>query len=234
MPYSEHGQLPPAEGDRTLWRFMTLENFLAAIVDESLYFARLDQMADPLEGSYSTLNQRLRKEWYGEHAEKIAAQWPLVVQKAVELTYINCWYSRPRESNAMWALYGTLGRGVAIRSSLHLLRDALIDERDVYVCDVTYTDFETQPIPEGNLLFPALFKHDSFEHESEVRAITTEWNEPTPLGLPIRIDFDTLIDAVVIAPQAPDHLVRVVERVLPALGISAAVQRSAIPTTRII
>jgi hypothetical protein len=91
---------------------MTLENFFAAVVDESesLYFARLDHLGDPLEGSYSALNQRLRPDWYGEHFEKIAAQWPLVVEKGRNSTYVNCWYSRPRESNAMWALYGTLGR----------------------------------------------------------------------------------------------------------------------------
>ncbi|MEZ8945284.1 DUF2971 domain-containing protein [Vibrio sp. T3Y01] len=89
---------------------------------------------------------------------------------------VNCWHANPVESEAMWKLYSDNGKGIAIRTSVSNLSEALTHfEQDVLVQmgAVKYMDFNDPSIDgrdcvtDGHLA--PLLKRSSFSHENEVR-----------------------------------------------------------------
>jgi hypothetical protein len=79
------------------------------------------------------------------------------------------------ESAAMWNLYLRAEEGIAVRSNFGRLCDSFAPEtRPVFAGGVTYVDYDSAVIPEGNIFWPFAHKQRSFEHEREVRAVIAE------------------------------------------------------------
>jgi len=101
---------------------------------------------------------------------------------------------------------------------------------------VRYVDYETEWIPESNPLAPFLYKRKSFEHEREVRALIRpanvpailegKSNEPKEPGKWVKIGVPKTIDRVVIAPDAADWFLELVQQV------TARYEQSAVPVVR--
>jgi hypothetical protein len=229
VPFSGNPSFPLPERS-TLWRYVSIDKFLAMLADESLFFSRVDHLGDPLEGSYSLKNLELRPDWYGEHYDELKDLIPALSRFNRQQVFVSCWYASEYESQAMWQLYAAQARGVAIRSSVDRFMFCIKDPRMVFMSDVRYADLMADPIPEDNLLLPALTKHRSFEHEREVRALTIEPGPPPPdPGLNIAVDLGRLIEAVVVAPQAPPHYLRTLRSLVDRYGLDVPVEPSNIP-----
>lgn len=230
MPYSDNPAFePPKPG--TLWRYVSIDKFLAMLVDRALFFSRLDHLGDPLEGSYSLKNLELRPEWYGEAYEELRDLIPAASQLFRRQVFVSCWYASQYESQAMWQLYAAQARGVAIRSTVDRLAHSIKDPRLVFLADVTYADLATDAIPEDNFFFPALIKHRSFAHEHEVRALASDFDEPQPTGpgFNVTVDLAVLVEAIVVAPRAPDYYLRTLRSLVERYGLTAPVEPSGIP-----
>ena len=119
-------------GHSTLWRYMDFTKFLSILDTQSLFFSRVDKLADPFEGARGTIDHRQTWDNHlftsykqaalyppGGHqctltAEQIDTQSRQQVsitntncEKARQVTYINCWHENHSESEAMWNLYST-------------------------------------------------------------------------------------------------------------------------------
>src|SRR3954469_12099038 len=102
MPYESHTDLITPADDTTLWRYMDLAKFLHLLESRSLWFSRLDQFDDPLEGTFTD----------SELAHFKSLPDPTVGLSYVRGTahiratnFVSCWREGAEESMAMWDLY---------------------------------------------------------------------------------------------------------------------------------
>ncbi|MGN8214204.1 MULTISPECIES: hypothetical protein [Halococcus] len=131
--------------------------------------------------------------------------------------YVNCWNVNEHQSAALWEQYVDAREGVAVRTTVDRLHQALEpSQREFVLGRVDYIDYDEDMIPQGNL--PAIYhKRESFEHENEFRASyfsEEDDDEDLGSGFYVDVDKDTLIERVVISPIAPDWFSDLVERVL--------------------
>src|SRR5258708_36589035 len=97
---------------------MDLSKFVWLLTHQQLYFARLDSLADPFEGSVthktvSGVAEFLRRLGHPEKIDRVVK----MLKSARESVYVNCWCASNSESEAMWRLYCPANLGVAIQSS---------------------------------------------------------------------------------------------------------------------
>jgi hypothetical protein len=71
----------------------------------------------------------------------------------------------------MWEIYQRDGRGVAICTTWVELMTSSTAERKIYGGRITYADYESTFIPEGNHFSAFMYKRQSFGHEREVRLL---------------------------------------------------------------
>ena len=126
------------------------------------------------------------------------------------------------KSAAMWKLYAKTNEAVCIQSTFRRLREALGDAARVGV--VRYVDYETEWIPESNLMAPFLYKRKSFEHEHEVRAIVPlgelrKLKQKADVGLPdekgrwVSANLLDIMQRIYVAPDSPDWFHQLVKNV---------------------
>jgi hypothetical protein len=222
--FEQHSDVRLTLGDESsIWRYTTLGAFTWTLSTQFLNFTRVDLFRDPFEGSFGAGNL----EPTADDPEVRAQIRRLTYLNVRRMMYANCWHANEHESAAMWDLYCRSGEGIAIRSNIGLLKEALHKEsRAVYIGDVNYIDYAVDRVPEYNALLPMLYKRKSFEHEREVRALVLEtvrkdegesggWVDTQPgedpfarqlEALSIAVDLSALIREVYIAPGSPPWL----------------------------
>jgi hypothetical protein len=146
------------------------------------------------------------------------------------------------ESYAMWRLYDSSGKGVAIKTNAARLKAALQGSAQILGGQVSYVDYGATYIPEGNVLYPYIHKRKSFAHESEYRlialwspkalvvnenkvAVQTGPDTPPPF-VRESVDLNALIEAVYVSPDAPSWAAGVVADVVQRCAIGAPVRQS--------
>ncbi len=248
--YTTHPSfVSPADSNATLWRYMDLAKFLALLEDEALYFSVAANMIDKFEGARSAANLEQRSFLANSSDYKRFAEMEHLVfaphaQLATRYTYLNCWYTSEHESAAMWGLYQHEGRGIAIQSTFHRLTQCFETDRLIYAGKVNYVDYNKTLIPTRNSYDAFMYKRLSFEHEHEIRAVTSDddtmweiWQKTShgygpgdtsphpldmpsgyPAGLNIPIDLPQLVEAVYISPEAEGWFANLVEKITRRYG----------------
>jgi len=226
----------PVDLNEPVWRYMDFSKFVAILASRSLYFARADLLGDPFEGSYTlqsleTLDMTSR--FYGITEMLSDGASRLRAQRRKEHV-ISCWHLNRHESAAMWSLYLKSSEGLAIQSTYANLRDCFDFEYPVYLGAVDYLDYKTEAFDTGNAFIPFLTKRKSFEHEREVRAIVGCASiNPDQSGLPlevgganIKVNLERLVQAVYVAPTAPQWFTEVVRQTIKQFGFDFDVRQS--------
>lgn len=174
------------------WRYMNNEKLMSLIKDNELYFARLDQFKDPLEGL--TLRDRhmlsmirMTKEPNVLPEFKRAYENEKVfksnIRKWQNGLYASCWYLskyKNEESISMWDLY-TNKDSFAISINFKILKDllqsSLADFGDEEIIAALYGkieylgayDHSMRVIHTTENSMPGFIKTPSYQHENEVR-----------------------------------------------------------------
>jgi hypothetical protein len=218
---------------------MDLPRFLDLLENESLHFARLDQLNDPFEGlpSLPVLHwpdpfRRLLPQ--GDLLDSISTmldQSDQAHKKSIlfhrNTSYVSCWHMNEHESAAMWDLYSN--RGIAIQSTFERLCGAFGEDSDtkIQIGQVAYHDYENDWVASLDLFGGAFNKRLSYEHEREIRALVRlyppddEWHEDMaerfathPTGIPVPVNVRTLIQRVVVSSQQRPWFRALVPRLL--------------------
>jgi hypothetical protein len=219
--------IQPSDENIKIWRYLDFTKFIALLDSQSLFFSRSDKLGDPFEGSYPKGSIAIRENSYRNHFKDSDLDKLLNLLRSASDTWrkfvtINCWHMNNHESAAMWKLYLKSNDGIAIQSTYQKLKKSIIDERDVFTGIVKYIDYEIEVFKPGNLLIPFLFKRKSFEHESEVRAVTIipstinekENGEPRVQGLNIKVNLNDLIENIYVSPNSQQWFVELVQSVI--------------------
>jgi hypothetical protein len=114
----------PVDGDETLWRYFRADRFIDAITNRTLYFASAREFEDRFEGATAIVQPR-----------PIDARFDLIdssdqaFEELRRLTKISCWNRGHCESEAMWKLYASERKGVAVRTTASRLAASLLPFR---------------------------------------------------------------------------------------------------------
>ena len=144
---------------------------------------------------------------------------------------INCWHINEHESDAMWKIYLDSAEGVAIQSTFERLEGSIKEpwNEHLIVRPVKYLNYEKNEPPSTNALDPFFCKRKAFEHEKELRAMITLFNEnPTIVehGLSVPVDLNLLIEMVHISPKAPIWFSQMVQKLLIRYELKVQIKNS--------
>jgi hypothetical protein len=140
--------------------------------------------------------------------------------------FINCWHANEHESAAMWKLYLKSDEGIAIQSTYRKLKKSIIDDEKVFIGKVIYIDYEKEGINISSFLSAFVHKRKSFEHENEIRGLVSRTRdlktdfstEESENGVLIKVDVETLIEKIHVAPNAPKWFAELVNNVVNSYG----------------
>ncbi len=247
--YKTHPALiQPDDENVKIWRYMDFTKFVSLITDSKLFFARADRLDDPFEGSWPKKNIEARKSIFRNLPEADQdvrlcnlSNFMKIFQKNYAM---NCWHENEYESAAMWKLYLKSNEGIAIQSTYRQLKKSIIDEETVFIGKVKYIDFENEFINPKFIFAPLLYKRRCFEHEKEIRAIVirvppsieedppSDWEtfdltvDVISDGIPLKIDIESLIQKIYVAPNSPLWYFNLVKKVLYKYSYNFEVIRS--------
>ena len=218
-----HSTFTTPPHDAVLWRYMDFTKFVSLLERKALFFAKASQLGDPFEGSLATSTLAEIQRMGLVNPEDLRED----LRRARDRHLVNCWHEGDHESAAMWKLYG---EHIAIRSTSDRFCRSFVCEDDIYVGRVLYVDYETADINLNNLFNLFLHKRNNFEHEREVRAMTSVKEGATAAwsGQYYAVDVEVLIEKVVVAPYADEWFVELVQAVAENYGLQAPVRRSAL------
>lgn len=231
--------------DEIIWRYMDLSQLISIIETSELYFNRVDNYEDPLEGWLPA-----GKFEEQEHdLYKNLPEVPSPIQKAVwkfrKLVYTSCWTINKGQSDAMWSTYLSSDKGVAIQTTAGQLKSQLPNDPDIKIGKVQYVDWSEKEVSvkDYDPLLPAFYKRKAFEHERELRLafrIDLDHDEVyppeayelrSPPGTEIDIEPEPLIDTIYTSPRAPAWFAHTVEKLIDRYGLDIDVERSALLET---
>lgn len=242
--YEEHPVFNSPSLDTVLWRYMDFTKYASLLEKQALFFARADKLGDPFEGSYTKVNHvlfplHMQKQGVPEDESKqLANQWANAMEKNRKSVLINCWHQNPYESAAMWKLYAREEDGIAIKTDINSLKTSFTCSQPIYIGTVSYVDYKSFFIPSDNTFHAFLHKRKSFEHEHEVRAISSRLPDQDDevsmqlyqdhiSGTYYEVNLSLLIQKVIVAPFAPDWFFELVKSVTARYNFNFEVLRSA-------
>ncbi len=227
MPYEFHPDLRTPPNNTILWRYMDFAKFVEMIESRSLWFTRLDQLEDPLEGSHTDAELAgIRKNVEKRRANQLIR----LFRAARKELFVNCWRSGSTESLAMWDLYGKGSGIVAVKSTVGRLKEAVATcEESVFISKSRYFDWNDAPGLD-NVLVACSRKDLSYQHESEVRAIILDVPNKRSAkqrpGIRLPVDIERLINEIMVGPREQRWVVRLVEQIMKRYELSQKVVAS--------
>lgn len=193
---------------------MNLDKFNKMISNNGLFFSRADNFMDPYEGSVSHVNKYLRGEFMPDVTEETMKYRAEFMKRIKQWTFISCWHMSDFESDAMWRLYATTEKSIAICSTVGQLVSVL--DNETRLGPVQYKDFDNEWTPMPDAINQFFFKRKEFEFESEFRAIYQRAPEDnmgmfdmntknTTPGEYVHVNLNILINNVILSPYSKNQ-----------------------------
>ena len=212
----------------TVWRYLDLPRFISVIQTRQLYFSQSSMMKDKWEGAVAG---------HDVHARVDARLMSMF--NARQTHYLNCWYVSKFESAGMWDLYQHGSQGVAIRSTWGRLTDSITSQYPIHGGLVKYIDYDKRAFNMvQNVGTSFMYKRRQFDHEREARLVL--WSDDSggpslwartqdqsamvrvdktdPPGYGIDVDLSILVDALVVAPDAPPWYLSLIKGLVGQFG----------------
>lgn len=248
--------IPPPDESQTIWRYLDFTKLVAVLEARALFFARVSSLDDPFEGSFPSSQTVLQRVMGAFKPGTLPPGTTINLESDIEQAWktmrywamVNCWHASEHESAAMWQLYASNSRAVAIRSTVARLRAAIgrapappsgFGGSDwVHIGMIEYIDYAKDRIPDGSFAAQFFRKRRSFEHERELRAMVLQFprsgdgqrvdfeRRPSDAGLLVPVDLNTLVEGIAVAPSAPTWFVDLVRRVVQRYGLNVVPKQS--------
>jgi hypothetical protein len=219
--YKTHPNMQELPPETILWRYMDFISFYSLLVNQALFFRRLDKYSDAFEGTLPEQTQQnilaVRKsvaytndteanEWLANYLAQIAEHKSFILS--------NSWTIDDHESYGLWKIYlGGHVEGIAIKTTVGKLRQAFIHGTgyEVSCGKVAYEALDHKNL---NVYKVATTKRSPYAYEKEYRALIInqfitryEENGSTKKRIPkfevgenVTIDTKSLIESLYISP----------------------------------
>ena len=226
-----HESFETPDSSTVIWRYMGLEKFLDLLTTSKLWFSRCDCFEDKWEGHFSpaTKDEIFRKyNGTDESKEQYWQRWCRIIHQVKKRLFVNCWHISKDESPALWRLYSLSDKCVAIQTTVHQLRNALLDSpHEVYAGRVSYLDYKNDPIDLGNVFNVFLRKRLCFDYEKEMRLVYWDslrdenaLDQVDDEGFRIDVKLENLLQNVYVSPYASNHLQNSIDFLVKKIGLS--------------
>ncbi|RZK00346.1 MAG: DUF2971 domain-containing protein [Flavobacterium sp.] len=241
----------PVPNETVLAKYMDLTKFLSLLINESLFFCRLDKLEDQFEGTTAKKNyegrinyqKQLRKDGFFEvpptDNEIITSVESLFEfdRKIKGLICISCWNKFETESAALWKIYSDYGKGIMIKTSAGRLENSLQQvNEEIYLSSVNYIDHENDWMPDSNTTYPIIHKNEAYSYETEVRLFhqvdsdatwTYDWSkEKVQEGKYFKINLDILIEEIIVGPFSPVWFIEIIHSLTDKYSLKVPVRKS--------
>lgn len=207
-------------------------------------------LEDKQEGITSKLNFEYRADFYrwmkenGDIEKTFSEEdiieevqsWYESEKKLKSINCVNCWNKYKFESIALWKIYSDFNKGIMIKSSISRLKKALeFSTEEIRLSEVHYIDYSKEIMPDGNAMFPLIYKQLAYSYEEEVRLIhqvehdgwVHDWSkEEVQEGVCIKADLTQLVEEIVISPYSPKWFHELVKNVSLKYELDKPVKRS--------
>lgn len=243
MPINEsHPIMNTPKNDYKIWRYMDIPSFTSLLLERALTFIRADLMEDKYEGTLPQISNFVIDQQVENMIKKGTllpkyrglSQW---IFKDKFDVYLNCWIKERTEMVHMWKIYSK-EKGIAIETTYNNLKNAIVDEEEVYPTNISYVDFNKEYVDLGaNMLKPYTIKRIEYKSENEFRLIVAfprqienqiaQYNSDEILkamkrreiynsnpALKIKVDINNLIEAIHISPYAPKWYNELIRKLL--------------------
>jgi hypothetical protein len=229
----------PEDENTLIWRYMDFTKFISLLDRQELFFAWVDKLGDPFEGSYTEVNAAATVEEINKSglSDDIKQRVKMLGANQIIRSHsaINSWHKSDHESSALWELYIRSNQGIAVKSEFCRLRDCFKPNTpDIYIGEVEYIDYSQDAIDVRNYFYPFFYKRNSFEHEKELRALFIDQESlvkgktVSSNGKGVPVELDTLIDEVYLAPNSPEWIYYLVKSVMGRYGVNKKVVPSSL------
>ena len=235
---------PPKRKSLKVWRYLDLDKFTSLLEKRALYFASARQFDDAFEGSitrrhhefqlkYSSNGFGVKSDFYQKHISN-------AFYELTRLTKISCWHINEHESAAMWQLYLSEGKGIAIQSTIGRLQSSLkpfklkaeYGEETLRIGKVKYIDYRKDVMADKSMLDRFFYKRKSFSHERELRvAVSLRMAEEYGVSVPekgvfVGAKLENLISAVHLAPLVDSEFRSKIEHIVSTNDFKFPIKQS--------
>ena len=248
MPYEEDPIFSrELDNEAKIWRYVDFAKFVDLLERSEQYFVRANKLVeiDPYEGYFNELMLPCEKkdESYYQVYKKLKEHSRIEDPK---LLCISCWHVNQFDSDAMWKLYATRDRGIAIQTTIKNLKMSFRDHpQRIDIAKVKYIDYSKKDITYSNLLDRFSTKGISFEHEHELRLFVLDLNpndfaeieledykktiinltkihgdvKRDDNGIYVKVDLNHYLENVIVSPLSPEWFVFLVKSIVKKYGL---------------
>jgi len=217
-----------AKDDTVVLRRILTVPKLVTLLSEGLRFSPASMFKDAAEGHYPKPHHDDRDRLLARmepRAREMAheANYRVAVQRG-QAVQISCWSAGSLGLRRRWEEYASAAEGVAVETTVGLLRKALGDQ--FLLVPVRYIDFRVARIPLDHSLQPFVFKGLDHAWEEEVR-ILGEMERGTRIGSSrvVRVDLNAILTGAVVAPEADDGFYNRAVALFRSTGLMIPVHR---------
>jgi len=196
-------------GKTKIWRYQSLEQFLALITSSKLHLSKIIRLTDAFEGTLpdemkfggtfvppggkSNRFKKQREQCKADKAEILDA-----IEKAKNY-FVNCWTQDNTESYALWKIYANTQSGISIQSTIESLKNSIKESTEIKISKISYDKaLKESDIPEHIVTR----KKEFYRFENEIRLFLSSEADRVYLT----VDLDILINNIYFAPAMPEYL----------------------------
>lgn len=219
--YKYHEQFNTPNKETVIWKYMDLFKFLDLISSKELFMLRTDLFMDKSDG--------VNRNTVEHYKELLPSVTPFVLenfgtyqmqinQKVRKGSFVNCWHINNHESSVMWDAYSNSNGGIAIKTTISKVIDSIIDERNIYISEVEYSN---GPIPLDNAYYPLVIKKPQFKDERELRLFYVEpdvvdpnSNKSYPNSIRIKLNLENLFEEIYFHPLTELWVVESLKKII--------------------
>ena len=254
MAFTEHPSFRTPPSEQPLWRYIDFPRFYFLMTRKRLYLPSLASLTnDPWEGlppphmlnpkrsvrvctvtaaadtpngeQINSVSEMEQAEVFGKDFDWYAQTLIKHSREMKKQLFVSCWHASEYESEAFWQIYGGRGHGICIRSTVDHLSHSLTYGAPIYGGIVEYLDETKELLGDSCIFQNCLWKRRSFVHEKEFRAVIWE-QDPTTSGIEVSVDINSLVDEIIVHPQADEWFVKIVNDLASTVSCKANVRRS--------
>lgn len=237
--------------DYTIVKYLDLTKYISLLQKKSLFFCRLDKLEDQFEGTTAKPNFESRVN-YHKYLRDVENYFTVEVtdediiktvkeqyeheKKLKAINCVNCWNKKEQESAALWKIYSDFSKGIMIKSSISRLKRSLANAKEeIKLSEIHYLDYDNEPMPDGNTMYPLIHKHNAYSYEDEVRLINQvnqdgwihDWSKEEVFeGIFIETNINYLIREIIISPYSPRWFFDIVQDLSKKYGLEKQIKKS--------